>query len=168
MSCSRYTLLIDSLIHWLKKNFRLYLKHVHLAFLTTLVVLVFFYVFFLSFFFYVFFLVFFLLCFFLVFFLLCFFSCLFYVFFLVFLFVFLFICFSFCLSVSLSFVQIFFKRWKAKFLKIDITRHLWSAVVLLLWIEHDLEEFPILLMNSSELSIQLHQLYFNQINRKGG
>ena len=128
----------------------------------------------------------FLLCFFLVFFLLCFFSCLFsfmffsclfsfMFFFLSFLCFFscLFICFSFYLFFFLSvclfvFCPNFFKRWKAKFLKIDITRHLWSAVVLLLWIEHDLEEFPILLMNSSELSIQLHQLYFNQINRKGG
>ena len=46
MSRSRYTLLIDSLIHWLilkkiRDNFRLYLERAHPAFLTTLVVFVF-------------------------------------------------------------------------------------------------------------------------------
>jgi len=42
--------------------------------------------------------------------------------------------------VCLSFIHLFYNRRKAKFSKIVITRHPWSAVVLLLWIELDLEE----------------------------
>ena len=54
-------------------------------------------------------------------------------------FFFLFVC-LFVFSPSL-----FNRNWKAKFSEIVITRHLWSAVVLLLWTELDLEECPILL-----------------------
>ena len=58
-------------------------------------------------------------------------------------FFFLFIFFLFfCLFVFSP--SLFNRNWKAKFSKIVITRHLWSALVLLLWIELDLEECPIL------------------------
>ena len=93
------------------------------------------------------------------------FLCLSVFFFLAVFFLFVHMFFSFCMSVSFHFVCLFlfflsvcfflsvflfsfflffFFSFFSKFPKIVITRNLWSEVILLLWIELDLEEGPIL------------------------